>query len=258
MWEPKQINKSSFGRSVINAVLEGTIPAIIIKKFYGKKDCEKIVYHIKEQKIEEFEVDRLNHLGTFLMAHTTNKKQYFEEAKKDKKIFRNIFRQTENPIEKIHKTFQEIFPDYVVGLANEENKAYSECIIRIHQKGKKIPIHKDNVSYEGKEFAISKIDNQLSCVLHLQKSEVGGELTVYKKQWTKKDEKNREITFGYSNKVISNKEKCEISNIEQGDLVIINPNYFHSVSEITGETPRITLGMFLGISINKMKIVSWA
>ena len=64
--------------------------------------------------------------------------------------------------------------------------------------------------------------------------------------------------FGYTDKVISNYNTCKISNINQGDMVIINPNYFHSVSEITGETPRITLGTFLGFYLNKMKIVSWA
>ena len=130
----------------------------------------------------------------------------------------------------------------------------------LHSVGSKvkIPIHKDNVTYEGKEYNLSNIGKQLSCVLHLQKSESGGELTVYDKQWTKKDEKNREIMFGYTDKVISNCNTCKISNINQGDMVIINPNYFHSVSEITGKTPRVTLGTFLGFYLNKMKVVSWA
>ena len=258
MWEPKIINISEIDRPIINAVLEGTIPAIIIKEFYSKSDCDKILQEIKKQKTSEFKGDKLNHMGPFLMAHTTNKKQYFEEAKNAKQIFKDIFYKIENPMKKVHNKFQIIFPKYDIKTANDENNEYSECIIRIHEKGKKIPIHKDNVTYEGKEYSISDIDKQLSCVLHIQKSEKGGELTIYNKEWTKQDEKNREIAFGYSEKVVLNQNQCQISNVEQGDMVIINPNYYHTVSEIAGVTPRITLGMFLGFYLEKTKIVSWA
>ena len=189
MWKPKVINISEIDRTCVNAVLEGKIPALVIKEFYSKSDCNLLLDKIKKQKITEFNIDKLNHLGPFLMAHTTSKKQYFKESKKSKQIFQEIFYGTENPMKKIHEKFQEIFPKFNVAIANENHNEYSECIIRVHKKGKKIPIHKDNVCYEGKEYNISNIDKQLSCVLHLQKSEKGGELTVYDKQWTKQDEK---------------------------------------------------------------------
>ena len=117
--------------------------------------------------------------------------------------------------------------------------------------------HFFNVTYEGKEYEISKIDQQLSCVLHLQESETGGDVIIYKNQWEKKDEKYRNIDFGYMPNVVS-KEYCKISNIKKGDLVIINPNYYHQVTKIMGETPRITLGMFLGIYNKNHKIVALA
>ena len=258
MWESKSIVFSQMDKSNIDLVLEGTIPALIIKSFYSKSNCEKLLDEFKKQKTNEFENDKLDHLGPFLMKYTTNKTKYFQEAKRAKKIFDIIFDKMENPLQKTHDKFQEIFPKFDVTIANENDHEYSRCVVRIHKKGKKIPIHKDNVTYEGKEYNISNIDKQLSCVLHLQKSERGGELTMYNKKWTKKDERNREIMFGYTDKVISNYNKCRICNIEQGDMVIINPNYFHSVSEIRGKTPRITLGVFLGLHLNKMKIVSWA
>ena len=248
MWQPKTLTSSDLDRSSVNAVLNGIVPAIIIKGFYSKLECSKLLHEIKNQGISEFKVDKLNHIGPFLMAHTTNKKQYFEEAKNAKQIFKDIFYKIENPMKKVHNKFQIIFPKYDIKTANEEDNEYSECIIRIHEKGKKIPIHKDNVTYEGKEYSISDIDKQLSCVLHIQKSEKGGELTIYNKEWTKQDEKNREIAFGYSEKVVLNQNQCQISNVEQGDMVIINPNYYHTVSEIAGITSRITLGIFFPFS----------
>ena len=139
MWEPKVISISELDKPIINAVLEGTIPAIIIKEFYSKSDCDKILQEIKKQKTSEFKGDKLNHMGPFLMAHTTDKKQYFEEAKNAKQIFKDIFYKIENPMKKIHNKFQIIFPKYDIKTANEENNEYSECIIRIDEKGKKIP-----------------------------------------------------------------------------------------------------------------------
>ena len=59
-------------------------------------------------------------------------------------------------------------------------------------------MHKDNVSYEGVEYQVSKINSQLSCILHLQETEKGGNLSIYNKQWEKKLEKYREIEFGYN------------------------------------------------------------
>ena len=258
MWEPKTLTSSGLDTSSVNAVLEGMVPAVIIKGFYSKLECRKLLHEIKNQGISEFKVDRLNHIGPFLMAHTTNKEKYFEEAKVAKQVFEDIFCQTESPIKRVHEKFQQVFPKFNVAIANENQKEYSRCVIRVHEKGKKIPVHKDDIRYEGKDYRISKIDKQLSCVLHLQKSEKGGELTIYDKQWTRQDEKNREISFGYSKKVVSDINKCQISNIAQGDMVIINPNYYHAVSEIEGTTPRITLGMFLGLYLDKMEIVSWA
>ena len=123
-------------------------------------------------------------------------------------------------------------------------------------KGKSVPLHKDNIKYEGVEYDVSKINNQFSCILHLQETEKGGNLLIYKKQWEKKLEKFREIEFGY-NSIL--KQNTDVNTIKSkvGDLVIINPNYFHEVSEIQGKTDRITLGMFFGIQNKEKKIFCW-
>ncbi|MDH3395097.1 MAG: hypothetical protein OEL52_02965 [Nitrosopumilus sp.] len=81
---------------------------------------------------------------------------------------------------------------------------------------------------------------------------------MYNKQWKKEDERFRNIDFGYSSKVTEPSEFCKISNFKAGDLVIMNPNYYHEVTKITGNTPRITLGMFLGFYKKDCKIVAWA
>lgn len=58
--------------------------------------------------------------------------------------------------------------------------------------------------------------------------------------------------------LIESSEFLKISKFNAGDLVIMNPGYYHRVTKITGKTSRITLGMFLGIYKKRHKIVAWA
>ena len=147
--------------------------------------------------------------------------------------------------------------DMEITETKENHRNYASCTIRRHKKGKSIPLHKDNVSYEGVEYQVSKINNQLSCILHLQETEKGGNLSIYNKQWEKKLEKHREIEFGY-NPVVKKNTEADTIKSELGDLVIINPNYLHEVKKIQGNSDRVTLGIFFGIENKTKKIFSWA
>ena len=88
------------------------------------------------------------------------------------------------------------------------------------------------------EYSVSKINKQFSCILHLQETEKGGNLLIYKKQWEKKLEKFREIEFGYKDILKNNIEIRYIVKSKVGDLVIINSNYLHEVSKIQGNLDR--------------------
>ena len=193
------------------------------------------------------------------MEYITDKRGYFEAAKDSQKTIQEIFEGLEeNPIDKIYEFISILFPSFSVSVATESQNNYSQAIIRMHEKGKSIPIHKDNVRHEGREYSVSGVDNQLSCVLHLQESEAGGNLIIYDKQWKKEDEKFRNIDFGYSSELVKDVGFCKLPDFEAGDLVIINPNYYHEVTKITCNTSRITLGMFMGFHIKESKIVAWA
>jgi hypothetical protein len=258
VWEPLAVNISQTSEVNLERILLDKTPAIVIRNFYALKDCKTIANRIKSQSQGNFQNGKLRHIGPFLMSHTTSKKKYFEDAKKSQRAFESIFCGIPNPITQIYNGISKMFLGYSVSLANELKKDYSSAIIRIHEKGKSIPIHKDNVRYEGKEYALSDIDYQLSCVLHLQEPEGGGDLIMYNRQWRKEDERFRNIDFGYSSKLIESSRSYKVSNFNAGDLVIMNPNYYHEVTKIAGNTPRITLGMFLGFYRKDCKIVAWA
>ena len=257
MWREITVNYSGIESVDFDSLLNGKIPAIVVRNFYGQKQCEDIVKKIGNSQKSIFQ-KKLQHIGPFLMSYTTKKKDYFDNAKQARKTFEDIFSENNQPIVKISKIISRILPGYSTSLARESGNDFSPYVIRIHGNGKAIPIHKDNVKYEGKEYDFTGIDNQLSCIVHLQEPQSGGEIVIYDKQWSRNDEKLRNIDFGYSQDVVSRAEFCKISNLSAGDLVMINPNYYHKVTQIEGNVSRITLGMFLGLYKKEQKIVAWA
>ena len=256
MWDSIVITNSEISNRDIKKIISGEKSAIIIKNFYEKRSCKKIIKKINNTNIEN-DSKKFNHIGPFLMNYTTTKEKYFQNAKKANIIFKKIFLNVDNPIDKIKLIILKVHPNYEILETKENRMSYASCTIRRHEKGKSVPLHKDNVTYEGIEYNVSKIDNQLSCILHLQETERGGKLLMYKKKWEKKFEKFREIEFGY-NSILTKNTQVDTVESKRGDLVIINPNYLHEITKIQGNTDRITLGMFFGIQNKSKKIFSWA
>lgn len=258
MWKPQIVGHLSAEEIFLEPLICGKIPMIIIRNFYDKKSCQTAAERIKNHDQSRFQDGELRHIGPFLMAHATDKDKYFKESTECKITLEEIFCGITNPVLQIYEAVDRMFPGHSVSLARELQYDYSQAVIRIHEKGRSVPVHKDNVKYEGREYAVSNIDCQLSCVLHLQESESGGDLVLYNRTWKKGDEQFRNIDFGYSQSLTESSQSCRASNLGAGDLVIINPIYYHEVTRITGDAPRITLGMFLGIYSRKRKIVAWA
>ncbi|MBA4452175.1 MAG: hypothetical protein H2B00_05680 [Nitrosopumilaceae archaeon] len=258
MWSPIVVKKPELSKIQLEGLFSGKIPAIILRSFVDDAYCETVTRRIIDSNHDDFQNGKLNHIGPFLMAYSTKKKEYFEKAQFAKKTFDEIFFDLEDPSKKIFRILSGLFPKHSMRIAQEYQNNYSPYVIRIHKNGKSIPVHKDRVSYEGKDYSLSDIAKQLSCILHIQKSEKGGDLIIYKKNWEKSDEKFRNIDFGYGSDLVSSSESSKISNLRVGDLVIINPNNYHEVTTIYGKLSRITLGMFLGFYTKRQEIVAWA
>ena len=60
--------------SDFESLLNGDIPAIVIRNFYDGQFCKKIASRTQNHSIDNFQNGKLKHLGPFLMANTTNKK----------------------------------------------------------------------------------------------------------------------------------------------------------------------------------------
>ena len=84
----------------------------------------------------------------------------------------------------------------------------------------------------------------------------GGKLKIYDKIWSKDDESQRNPEFGYSFNVIEGVNYATISPVA-GNLVLINPNYYHCIESISGTDERISIGFFFAESPDNL-IYSWS
>ena len=70
------------------------------------------------------------------------------------------------------------------------------------------------------------------------------------------DEKYRSPYFGYSEKVVHDITSIKIKP-EIGDVIIINPIHYHTISKIKGKHDRISTGFFFAPT-NEQALVCWA
>lgn len=251
----KEIQKN---KHRISEIINGKKPVLIIRNFYTVNQCKLIA--IQSQRFLRFnQKDKIHKkIGTSLLSFLTSKSEYFKDADDSREVFRTIFEKIEDPRKKIHKLLSEFYPNKNIQVASEEQKKYACGVIRIHEFDDYAPIHRDCVSFEDPHFQVSKFINQLSTVLYLQQSDKGGDLVIYKKAWQKSDEKFRNIDFGYSRNVLKGcKESVKIKP-SKGDLIIINPKYYHEILPIKSKKKRITLGLFLAFSDYTSHIVTWS
>jgi hypothetical protein len=242
-------------KRILNKIIDGEFSVLIIKNFCDVNSCNRIVRRINYNNENQ---DNLGKIGVSLVSHINKKTEYFIQADIVRKTLREIFFGIEDPRKKIHNLLGEFFPKKEISIAIENGKKYACGVIRLHELGDFASIHRDNVSYEAKNFDVSKFPIQLSTVLYIQQSQKGGELVLYKKPWEKSDERFRNIEFGYKRDVVANSTEYVKIKPHQGDLIIINPNYYHEILPVRGSRKRITLGLFLAFSKYGKKVVTWS
>ena len=81
MWNSIVVTNNKISDIHIKKIISGEKSAIIIKKFYEKENCKKIIEKINSTNIEN-DSKKFNHIGPFLMNYTTKKGKYFQNAKK--------------------------------------------------------------------------------------------------------------------------------------------------------------------------------
>ena len=247
MWTPQILDETSSYDDLIT----GKIPALIIPKVLSKSDCISISRKILNMSQRN---DSSTKFGTSLSSHIYEKQKYFSKSKKSNEILKNLFSENISPLTFMQQKISKLFGKKIYTATENEN-AYSDAVIRIHGNEDSVHLHRDNSNFEMSEYNVSRFKNQLSAILYLQSPDVGGELTIFHKMWSKKDEMMREPEFGYSSDLIRGVYQTKIKPIA-GNMVILNPKFYHQIESISGLKSRITLTFFFGES-TKNCFYSW-
>ena len=247
MWTPQILDETSSYDDLIT----GKIPALIIPKVLSKSDCISMSSKILNMSQRN---DSSTKFGTSLSSHIYERQKYFSKSKKSNEILKNLFSENISPLTFMQQKISKLFGKKIYTATENEN-AYSDAVIRIHGNDDSVHLHRDNSNFEMSEYNVSRFKNQLSAILYVQSPGVGGELTIFHKMWSKKDEMMREPEFGYSSDLIKGICQTKIRPIV-GNMVILNPKFYHQIESISGLKSRITLGFFFG-ECSKDCFYSW-
>ena len=235
--------------------LVGIFPALILKKAFSLKTCKKITEKILGFNYISSGPGIEKKIGVSLNSFINKKGAYFEKTKFIDKKLEQYFSYNEDPRILMQNLLSTVFT-METRVAKENNLNYSKGVFRFHGSDESFKIHRDSAYYEAVGYQVSKFPLQFSAVLHLQKAEYGGELILYRKIWTSDDEKYRSPYFGYSEKVVHDITSIKIKP-EIGDVIIINPIHYHTISKIKGKHDRISTGFFFAPT-NEQALVCWA
>ena len=98
-WIPKIVNSNdvSLEKTIFDAISLGAIPALVLRNFYSKEDCEKIVSQTSNFSKHMHGETYLKKIGVFLSAYQNKKEDYFKDAKVANEELDKIFAE-KNPV----------------------------------------------------------------------------------------------------------------------------------------------------------------
>ena len=248
MWAPQTL----FKPDSYDDLITGQIPALIVPKILSKTECSSLCDRITNNQTTNGNPRRF---GTSLSSHIYEKSRYFSNAQRSNDSLKKLFAENISPLIAMRNAISKKFQKQLT-TAIENGMSYSDAVIRIHGNDDSVHLHRDNSNFEMSDYNVSNLKNQLSAILYLQSPEQGGELTIYHKLWNKEDERMREPDFGYSSALIEDVHKTKISPIE-GNMVLLNPKFYHQIESVSGSRSRISIGFFFG-ELSKNYLCSWS
>jgi len=248
MWAPQIF----FESNSYDDLITGKIPALIVPEILSKTECSSLCNRITNNQTTNRNPRRF---GTSLSSHIYEKSRYFSNAQRSNDSLKKLFPENISPLTTMRNAISTIFQKQLT-TAIENGMSYSDAVIRIHDNDDSVHLHRDNSNFEMSDYNVSHLKNQLSAILYLQSPEQGGELTIYHKLWNKKDECMREPDFGYSSALIEDVHKTKILPTE-GNMVLLNPKFYHQIESVSGTRSRISIGFFFG-ELSKNYLCSWS
>ncbi|MHC8314647.1 2OG-Fe(II)-dependent halogenase WelO5 family protein [Pseudomonas sp. LB3P31] len=243
-------------------IIEARMPVLVLRDFLKPESIFELNADLEacreSIRVSTYSNGTLTTLGPYLAKHTRQPISYFDQVADIQPMLpRSLLGMTYYVYGLVKYALQ---IDTLKTASEPELTSYSGSIVRFHADGVANPLHNDNILRDasGTGLVVTNITQQLSCVVCLQECTSGGILRIYKKKWDPTDEAFKtEGELGYPGEVVKGCEVFEFSP-RRGDIYIFNPNYYHEIDRVFGET-RITLGFFFGLTDAAMKkAIAWS
>jgi len=255
------VSQKAVGPDVLRSLINGDTGVAVLKGLIDEGELSQSRERLKtlqdETRVTRYVNGSLTLIGTFLVKHLNSLPNYFEAARDaDARLDSVGFHLTE----KVRDRLREVLGlDSFEVATEDEGRRYASCNIRICAKDIDTPLHNDNIMRDGigHETVLANLKHQLSCVVCLQGTESGGELSIFSKPWEHADEEFKiPGGLGYHQAVVADREEIRYQP-RTGDVYLLNPTNYHAVKHVYGED-RMTLGFFFGFFDDELRSgVTW-
>ena len=237
---------------------------MLIEKVFSEAEIEKVIRYLdrKQNDLQPTYFGAV--LGCPVLQPAIDKTVYWQESDIFRSEFSSLF---ECGLEaKLEEIFSLLSGGRTVALPRESpSHVYTPATIRFfypHKGG--IGSHTESEYFNALNFASDPlgqridIENILNYFITLKKTEKGGEFWLYDLLWEETEFNIKKAAFMSARREVAISKFPKIRLVpELGDMVIFNGKRWHKVSDVKGETNRITIGGFIAISKDDSKIVYW-
>ena len=235
--------------ALLRGLINGDYPVVLLKGLLSEElvnaSKERLLTLRNSAAVTQYANGSLTLIGTFLVKYLSRLDEYYvEAAKADARTAAVGFDLPAQVRDRLRRLFG--FRRFEVA-TEIDGRRYASSNVRICANDIDTPLHNDDIRRDGAQFPIilAGLKHQLSCVVCLQESDDGGELSIFRKPWQQADEVYKVPSgLGYDMGVVAGKAGHEFRP-QAGDVYLLNPTNYHAVKRVTGKD-RITLGFFFG------------
>ncbi|WOC12169.1 2OG-Fe(II) oxygenase [Gordonia sp. MP11Mi] len=181
--------------------------------------------------------------------------EYFDEAASHRRSLRSIAAPHPYPSDSVRLLLDETWPSGATLLESESRKFFAG-VVRYQKAGVDLEPHTDNVQRNLPDGDLG-IRRQLSVNVYLDVPDAGGELEIWDSFPTEDDyrELSGDRAWGVDRSVVG--EPAVTVRPGVGETIFIDPRRVHAVAP-SGDRPRVTIGLFIGVRADEQPLAVWS
>ena len=246
-----------FARHAIDAlVIRNVYTADYMQEISRRIELHDPPFYIFPRLGSSDEVRRYRHLyGITLVAANPNLTEYFSVAKSFHDHLRELFRDGDDFEERIRHIFSALSGGRPVVLPKaKDGQIYMPATIRILPEGSTIDLHCDNNLSHHPNYdhlrTLCDVNNQLSYFVTINAPDEGGELVIYRRQWSADDDALNQYDMRKDDSMVEDYEYFSVKP-EPGDLILhAGGRVYHRVTQSVGPRTRHTIGGFVANALD--------